>query len=301
VRRPPSFLLPKDGGPDRAVRGILFMCLAVAVLPMLNIGAKYLSTEYPATQITWARYTGHLIFFLVLFLPTRRARLFVTTRPLIQVIRSVLLFTATTMYFIALRDISVATATAISFTMPLMIVLLSIPLLGERVGVERWVAVVVGFIGAMIIIRPGLGVTHWAGFLILAAAGCNTIYQILTRALAGHDPAATSIVYSAMVGTVAGGLIVAANPVVPHSAFDWAVFCSLGIFGGTGHFLIVKAYESAEASVVSPFHYGQLVGATLYGYLAFGDFPDRWTWVGAAIIVASGLYVTRREAERAPA
>lgn len=275
-----------------------FMCSAATIFPLLNTAVQYLTVEYSIIQLVWARYVGHLVYILAVLVPTRGLRFVRTNRPRLQIVRSSLLVTATFLYFTALAYIPLATTTAINFTGPLMIVALSIPILGETVGLRRWSAVVLGFIGALIIIRPGFGGVHWAAFLVLGCAACNAFYQILTRSLAGHDSAETSIFYTALVPSILVTLLLPFGARLPLSAFDWMLFGGLGLIGGLGHYCVIKAYENAEASIISPMNYVQLIGATLLGYLVFADFPDVWTSLGAVIIVASGLYIMRREAIR---
>ncbi|HYM31572.1 MAG TPA: DMT family transporter, partial [Candidatus Cybelea sp.] len=190
-----------------------------------------------------------------------------------------------------------AMAASINFIGPFIVTALSVPMLGERVGPRRWSAVVIGFTGALIIIRPGFGAVPWSALFIVANATCYAFYQILSRKLAAVDPAETSITYVALVGMLVATVWLPFDWRLPDSVFDWGAFLTLGLFGGLGHYFVVKAFEGAPASVLSPFSYGQLVGATALGYAFFGDFPDGWTWAGAAIIVASGLYMTYREAK----
>ncbi|MBH62027.1 MAG: EamA family transporter [Alphaproteobacteria bacterium] len=295
MARPRHTLRPRNVESDFVLLGILCMCSAHTIFPLLNTAVQYLIDEYPILQLVWARYVGHLVYILAVLIPTRGFRFVRTTRPKIQLVRSLLLVAATAFYFSALIYIPLATAAVINFTGPMIMVALSIFVLGETVGPRRWVAVILGFIGAMIIIRPGLGGLHWGGFLVLGCAACNSLYQILTRSLAGHDSAETSIFYTALVPSILLTLLLPFDYRLPGSGLDWLLFSVLGLIGGLGHYLVIKAYENAEASIISPLNYVQLVGATALGYFVFGDFPDVWTWVGAAIIVASGLYIMHRE------
>lgn len=285
--------------PAHVLRGILFMCLAVSLFPFLNASVKLLSGGYETAEIVWARYAGHLLYMLLVLVPFRGRRLFRTARPLIQIARSVLLFGATAFYFSALGFISLPLAAMIGFTGPLIVTALARPMLDEDVGVRRWAAVIAGFIGAVIILRPGLGGTHWAALLVLGSATCYALYQVLTRKIAAHDTAETTITYTAVVGVVvASGGLLFVDVRLPAETGDWLLFLGLGVFGGLGHYFVVKAYQWAPAPVISPFGYGQLVGATALGFFLFGDFPDLGAWIGAAVIVASGIYITYREGLR---
>jgi drug/metabolite transporter (DMT)-like permease len=265
----------------------------------LNASGKVLSEHgLSTTQIVWSRYAGGLVLMLFLFLPRRKMRLLATNQPRLQLARSLLLLASSCLYVKGLSYISLPTAAAISFTSPLFITALSLPLLAERVGPRRWAAVVVGFIGAMIVIRPGMTGTHWAVSYIVASTTCSVFYQILTRRVAGLDDATTSATYPVFYGTLLLSLIVLADWSMPQTGADWAVFVCLGIFGGGGHYCLTKAYESASAAIISPFNYLQLVGAIFTGYLIFGDFPDDMTLLGATIIIACGLYIAHREGVR---
>jgi drug/metabolite transporter (DMT)-like permease len=276
-------------------RAILYMALAMALLPCLNASAKYLGRSYPTVEIVWARYAGHFAYMIVAFFPRRGLALFETAQPAMQVVRSALLLTATAVYFSALHWTDLPTAAVISFVSPFIMVALSGTMLGEHVGPRRWAAVGVGFLGALLILRPGSGVVHLASFLVLISAACNAFYQVLTRRLALRESAETSNTYIAVVGFVLTSIAVPFFWQTPRSLFDVLLFVSLGIFGGFGHYFIVKALEWGPAGVIAPLNYGQLIGTVIIGYFAFGEWPDLWTWAGAAVIVASGLYIFNRE------
>ncbi len=276
-------------------RAILYMGLAMALIPCLNASAKYLGHGYATVEIVWARYAGHFAYMLVAFFPRRGLRLFYTGRLGTQVLRSALLVTATGVYFTALHYTDLPTAAVISFVSPFMITALSFAMLGEPVGPRRWAAVGVGFLGALIILRPGSGVVHLASFLVLISAACNALYQLLTRSLAARDSAETSNTYIAVVGFVVTSLAVPFFWQTPRSPLDLLLFVSLGIFGGFGHYFIVKALEWGPAAVIAPLNYAQLVGTVIIGYVVFAEWPDVGTWIGAAVIIASGLYIFYRE------
>lgn len=280
------------------LRAILFMAVAINLFPFMNVTAKFLSVDYPTTQILWARYAGHLAFVLLMFMPRRGLSLLKASRPGVHIIRSLLMFVSTVCFFTALRWIEVPTASSINFTSPLIVTALAAPLLGEVVGARRWAAVVVGFIGALIIIRPGGGETHWAMLLVLGTAFSYAGYQIVTRKFATADPPETSITYISFVGAALASLALPFEWVTPHSIRDALLFALLGAIGGVGHYFVIRAFQLGEASMLSPFNYGQLIMATVLSFLVFGTFPDTWTLVGASIIVASGLYITYRESRR---
>jgi drug/metabolite transporter (DMT)-like permease len=297
--RPEHLATAAQAARSHALRGILLMCLGVCMFPFLNTAAKLLTADYPITEIVWARFTGHLICVLLVFMPQRGWRIFAAKRPLVQIARSFLLLASTSLFVSAIGHVPLATASAIGFTSPFIVTALSVPLLREPVGPRRWAAVVIGFIGAVIVIRPHASPDNWAAFLVLGSACSYGLYQIMTRKGGAHDDAATAIVYAALVGTVVMSLIVPFDFHVPARPLDWVLFAALGVFGGFGHYFVVRGFQNASAAIIAPFGYVELVGATILGYLVFGSFPDGWTWVGIAIIVASGVYVAYRERARA--
>jgi drug/metabolite transporter (DMT)-like permease len=276
-------------------RAIVYMALAMSLLPCLNASAKYLGHSYSTVEVVWARYAGHFAYMIIVFFPRRGSRLFSTSRLSIQVLRSALLLGSTALYFTALHYTDLPTAASISFSAPIMITALSPFMLGETVGPRRWAAVGVGFLGALLILRPGSGAVPVAGFLVVLSAACNAFYQLLTRSLAARDSAETSNTYIALVGFVLSSLAVPFVWQAPRSLLDLLLFVGLGIFGGFGHYFIVKALEWGPAAVIAPLNYGQLVGAVTIGYVVFAEWPDGWTWAGAAVIIGSGLYIFYRE------
>lgn len=284
---------------QNTLRGIMFMCFAVALMPVMNTIAKSLAAEYPLQQIVWARFTGHFLIMAMLFLPQRGWRVFVTTRPLVQLARSLTMFTSNGCYIVALSTVSLATASSVSFTAPLIVTALSVPLLGEQVGPRRWAAVLVGFAGALIIIRPDGASMATGELLVLVSATSFALYQILTRKLVSVDAPDTLILYTALAGTIVTSAAMPFYFEIPREWLDTLAFILLGGIGGGIQYLVIKALQYAAAAITAPFIYGQLIGATILGYIFFGDFPDSWTWVGAAIIVASGVYVAYRERVRA--
>ena len=289
---------PASPGNRDTLIAFLFMGVSITLLPFMNVAAKYLSVEYPTTMVLWARYTGHLVFMMAMFMPRRGIGLLRASRPGVHIVRSLLMFVSTVCFFTALRWIDVPTASAINFTGPLIVTALAAPMLGEKVGPRRWAAVGVGFVGAMIIIRPGGAETHWAMLLVLVTALTYAMYQIVTRKTSTADTPETSITYIAVVGAVLSSLVVPFDWVTPDNAVDIGLFCLLGLIGGIGHYFIIRAFQLGEASLLSPFAYGQLIMATVLSWLVFDTFPDLWTFVGAGVIVVSGLYITYRETHR---
>jgi drug/metabolite transporter (DMT)-like permease len=287
--------LPITGTAQRPMLGILFMLLATSLFPVMNGLVKVLSADYTSEQIIWARTASHLVFVLALFAPRYGLRLLRTVRPGVQIARSLVLLASTTCFFSGVKFIPLAEAASISFMSPFIVALLAVPFLGEKVSPVRLIAVAVGFCGVLVVIRPGTDVFRWASLLIVGSALCYATYQILTRKVAGQDRPETSVVYSALVGTLVMTLIVPLFWTTPKSLGDALLLASLGVLGGLGHYCVARALTYATASVVSPFHYWQIVGSVLVGYLLFADLPDAYTWTGAALIIGSGLFIGWRE------
>jgi len=167
--------------------------------------------------------------------------------------------------------------------------------LREQVGIRRWSAVAVGFAGALLVIRPGSGFNEWPVLLLLLGSAAYALYQIATRWVSFYDDAPTGIVFSALLGSLIMSVAMPFTFVLPRDPFDLALFASLGLLGGAGHYLVIRAFQAGPAAVIAPLGYVELVGTTVLGYLIFGNFPDLWTWIGAAIIIASGIYIAMRE------
>lgn len=278
-----------------ALRGILLMIAAVGFFVSMDTIAKYLSRWYPVPLIVWARYVANLAVLLAFLAARGELRLLRTARPGLQFARGLLLALATLLFFTSLSVLPLADANAIGFAMPLFVAALAVPMLGERLEVPRLIAILVGLAGALIIVRPGSDLFTPYALLPLGMAVCNALYQILTRKLAGVEPPLTSLVWGAIVGAV---LLSAAAPFVwvsPQAASHGALIVAIGVLASVGHFLLIKAYEFAGASLLAPFTYTALIWAMLSGWLVFGDFPDGTSLVGMGIIVVSGLYLANRQ------
>ena len=273
--------------------GIAWMVVATFLFVSLDTTAKYLTAHYPVEQVVWARFTFHFAFVFALLAPRGKAML-LSQRPGLQLLRSCFMLTANLCFFLAIRTLALVDASAIVFCGPLFLTALSVPMLGERVGVRRWCAVAVGFVGAMIVIRPGAQVLQSVAALPLISALAFAFYQIFTRKLATVDAPMTTLLYTSVVGMVTMSLLVPLVWVEPD-AFGWLLMAVAGLFGAAGQLALIKAIQLAPVSVVAPFNYLGLVWASALGFLFFGDLPDRYTLVGASIIAASGLYILHRE------
>ena len=275
--------------------GIGLMCAAVTCFSCLDTTAKYLSASIPVMEIVWARYVVAFLFSFAVSNPVAHPSIMRTSRPVLQVVRSALLVVSTLMAFIALRYLQLDEAVAIIFMAPFLVAALSGPMLGEWIGWQRWIAIVVAFCGVLVIARPGLGGIHPAALLTAASSVCYALYILMTRLLARTDSNETTLFYSNTVGSVVMSIAVPFVWVTPEGSFNIFLMLMLGVFGGFGHYLLIKAHRLAPAGVLGPFVYIQIVSMTLLGYLVFRDVPNHWTLAGAAIIVASGLYLLRRE------
>lgn len=276
---------------SRPLLGVLFMCAACALFPVMNGLVKLLAATYEPQQIVWFRIVSHLVLVAVVFMPQMGLGLLRTRRIGTQFLSSVMMLLSTLFFFSAVKSVPVAEAISITFVSPLAVVLLAWPLLGERITIFRMAAVVVGFGGVLIVIRPGSAVFQWASLLLLGSAVCYAIYQILIRRLAGVDQPATSIFYSVLLGAIIMSIWLPFVWKLPVSWTDWALLCSLGVFGALGHYCVAKAMTYASANFVAPFNYTQMIGSVIVGYLMFAEVPDLYTWVGTAVIVGAGLMV----------
>lgn len=275
-------------------RAVLFMLGAVVLFTLMDVFAKAMADHFHTVQIVWARYAFH-IAILFLLMPRRLFRVYGRTRNFrLQVLRGALILGATSIFFTALGYVPLADAVAVDMLAPIFVVALSIPILGEKVGPRRWAAVIVGFLGAMIVIRPGLGAVHPAAMLIVVSTALFALYQVVTRLLSAADHPLTTLLYTGGTGVA---VLSFAVPFVWRDAGleGWALMIGIGAVGCASNFLIIKAFELAQASFLAPFVYSQILSGTLFGLVFFGDFPDVYTLLGAALIVASGLYITWRE------
>jgi len=276
---------------QRVLWGILLVCFAGTLFPLMNAMSKLLGRDYSPLQISWARFAGHVIFVAVLFMPRRGWKMLMTKRPKLQLTRSVIQCVSNLCFVGAIVYQPLADAAAIGMTGPLIVALLAWPMLGERTTIAHGCAIVAGFIGVLIVIRPGGDVFHWSALLLLGSATCYALYQIFTRMVANIDPPETTTIYSSMFGAI-GMLVVL--PFVwksPANVVDFLYFCGLGVLGGFGHYCVVRALAYAPANIISPFQYFQLIGSVAVGYVLFDHFPDGATWLGACVIMAAGLYL----------
>lgn len=270
---------------------ILLMCGGVVGFAACDASAKWLNRSLDPLMTTWFRYAANVLFVSLVLNPVTRPRLYHANRFGLQVLRSALLLVCTVTNFFALRHLQLTETMSIQFAMPLLVALLAGPLLGEWAGPRRLVAIGVGFLGVLVVTRPGTGALHPAAFLTMISTVLYALYAIVTRTLAASDTSATTLAYSGLVGTI---LMTPVLPFVwsaPPSALHWLMLLAIGGFAAIGHWLLILAHARAPAPVLSPFIYTQLMWMAALGYLVFGDVPDGWTLAGGAIVVGSGLYL----------
>ena len=296
-----SALLARDAAKAGRARliGIALMCGAVGTFSCLDTTAKYLGRHIDVMQVVWARYTFALLLTFIISNPLSRRGLLRTARPALQIVRAAILLTSTLLNFYALRYLRLDQVLAITFSTPFVVAALSGPTLGEWVGPRRWAAIGFGFIGVLVVTRPGFGIVHPAAILAVLATLAYAAYFLTTRVLSRTDSNETTLFYSNFVG---------AALMLPVAPFFWTwpalwqfgLMILAGALASFGHYMLIVAHRRAPASLLSSFIYSQLVWVIALGYAVFGDVPDAYTLAGASIVIASGLYVFHRERVRGP-
>ena len=276
------------------MKAISYNLLAWAILPFMDTIAKYLSAELSFFQITWARYFFTVFFTLPFMFFFFKKNLTWTSQPKLQIFRGLTLFFANILFFYSISIISMAKALTLAFVAPLITTALSPIFLGEKVGFRRWSAVIIGFVGSLIVIRPGFIEFNLATVAALGTGLFYGIYLVITRKLHTSDSPLLTLLLTGVVGAVVASFLV---PVVwINPTFNqWALLALMGIFACLGHLFLILSLKYADASKLAPFGYFEIVTNVILGYYYFGDFPHYWTWVGLAIIICSGVYITFRE------
>jgi len=276
------------------VKAISYNLLAWAILPFMDTIAKYLSSDLSFFQITWARYFFTVFFALPFMFFFFRKNLTWTTQPKLQILRGLTLFIANVLFFYSISIISMAKALTLAFVAPLITTALSPIILGEKVGFRRWSAVLVGFVGSLIVIRPGFIEFNLASIAALGTGFFYGIYLIITRKLHTSDSPLLTLLLTGVVGLVFGSFMV---PVVwINPTFNqWSLLALMGIFACLGHFFLILSLKYADASKLAPFGYFEIVTNVTLGYYFFMDFPDGYTFLGLFIIICSGSYIFIRE------
>lgn len=285
---------------DRAAMGVLMMAAAVFLFTLIDTSAKWLILAgLPAMQVVFARYAGAFVTSLFVFLPQGGFRQFRSNRPRLQMLRAFALLGSTIFNFFALSFLPITLTIAIFFATPIVTTLLSIPILGETVGLRRLAAVFVGFLGVLVVVQPWGAEFHWAIFLSIGALLCASGYFVMTRMLAGTDNNATSQLWASGVATLSLTPFALQGWAWPDTTAGFVVLALIGVFGGVAHIFATLAHRLAEASTIAPVVYVQVIYATALGYLVFATLPTMWTAVGASIIIGSGIYIWQRERAQA--
>ena len=278
---------------DRPLRGILMILGAVFCFTLSDAMAKWLGQSMPVMQMNWIRYLVFVPFAWVLVMRTSGGRVRVK-QPRLQVLRALLLAGSAVLFVFAIQIMPLAEATSVGFISPLLITALSVVVLGEVVRASRWAAIAVGLLGVLVIVRPGTEAFQPAALLVLGSSSLWAVAVVLTRRMAGHDPTATTLLWSAVVGLAAMTLALPFGWVWP-TAGEWALGLALGVVASAGQYLMVQAYRFAPASLLAPFSYTSLLWSTLLGWAMFAALPDVWTLAGAVVIVVAGMVAARPE------
>ena len=284
-------------------RAVAMMLLAVATFSLMDAGLKQLSTHYPAFQVAALRGAASLPFVLVWALSTGGVRPLLRVRWPLHLLRGAMGVAMMASFVYALRTLPLSTAYSIFFVAPLLVTALSVPILGERVGPRRWTAIAIGLIGTLVLLRPtGEGLVSIASLAVLLAAAMYALSAISVRVLARTDSTQSMMVWLMALMALGAGLL-AWPGWTPVAGADLWLILGIGVAGGIGQYAVTEAFRVGEVSLIAPLEYTALVWGVLLDLTLWGVLPDGVTWVGAAIIVASGLYLLRRErvqAERAP-
>jgi drug/metabolite transporter (DMT)-like permease len=282
---------------DHPFKGIALILASTIFLGTSDVTAKYLSATLPSIEITWIRFLTFALIMVPAMVPGSPLFALQTNRLSLHLLRGLMILGSSLFFISGLRFLPIAEASATGFVAPLFVTALSIFFLGEKVGLRRWIATGVGLIGVLIILRPGTGAFHPAAFFPLVSALCWACTLIITRMMSGTERAVTVMAYSSIVGVVMLSALVPSVWVTP-SWHDIAFGIFIGIASTLGQWIVVLAFRYADASVLAPFSYTQLLWVSILGFLIFGEVPDVWTVTGAGFIVASGLYTAHRERVR---
>ena len=269
------------------------------MLPIMDGFAKYLSSTIPILQITWSRYFFTVIFVLPFMLIFFRKNLKWTEQPKLQLIRGLLLFCANILFFYSISVISLAKALTLAFIAPLIVTIFSPIILGEKVGLRRWAAVITGFVGSLIVLRPGFVEINVASIAALGTGFLYGIYLIVTRKLHNSDHPLLTLLITGVVGAIIGSAIMPAIWVQP-TITEWYIMFAIGFFASIGHLLLILSLRYADASKLAPFGYFEIITNIIIGYYFFNHFPDSYTFIGLFIIICSGIYILRRSALNLP-
>ena len=276
------------------MKAITFNLLAWVILPIMDGFAKYLSADLPVLQITWARYFFTVAFTFPVMFFFYRKKLVWTDKPKLQLIRGLILLIANICFFYSISIISLAKALTLAFVAPLIVTAFSPIFLDEKVGLKRWSAVIIGFIGSLVVIRPGFVEINLASFAALGTGVMYGFYLMITRKLSTSDNPLLTLLLTGVVGAI---IITCVMPFVwiKPSLNQWSMMAAIGVFACIGHLFLILSLKYADASKLAPLSYFEIVTNIIIGYFFFNDFPDNWTFAGLLIIITSGIYISRRE------
>jgi drug/metabolite transporter (DMT)-like permease len=282
--------------PDR-LKAVLLMCSAVTLFACLDTTAKYLGGHFgvPTSEIMWVRFVGQAVLMILILGPRAVPDLLKTKRLGLQLMRSLFMAATTGLNFLAVQYLRLDQTISVTFLAPLVVAALAGPLLGEYVGWRRALAIVVGFAGVLIVVRPGFVEFHPAFLASLVAMLSYALFMIVTRKLSGVDPPLVTLFYALLVGIVLGAFLAVPEWVWPTGVLECLLLAVTGALGGTGHYLLIHAYRLAPASSVSPFLYFQLLSMIALEHIVFNESPDLWTLIGSGVVIASGIYLVHRE------
>jgi len=281
------------------MKAIVLNLSAWVMLPIMDGFAKYLSSTIPVLQITWSRYFFTVIIALPIMLFFFRKNFKWTQQPKLQLIRGLLLFSANILFFYSISVISLAKALTLAFIAPLIVTILSPILLDEKVGFRRWAAVITGFIGSLIVLRPGFVEINPASLAALGTGFLYGIYLIVTRKLHNSDHPLLTLLLTGVVGAIIGSMIVPIVWVNP-TLTEWYMMFAIGFFASLGHLLLILSLRYADASKLAPFGYFEIITNIIIGFYFFNHFPDKWTFLGLFVIILSGIYIFKRESLNKP-
>ncbi len=276
------------------MKAIIFNLLAWVILPIMDGFAKYLSTDLPILQITWARYFFTVVFTFPIMFFFFRENVVWTDKPKLQFIRGLVLLTANICFFYSISIISLAKALTLAFVAPLIVTAFSPVFLQEKVGFRRWTAVIIGFLGSLVVLRPGFVEINLASIAALGTGVMYGFYLIITRKLSTSDNPLLTLLLTGVVGTIIISFVIPFVWVKPTIS-QWSMMAAVGIFACIGHLFLILSLKYADASKLAPFSYFEIITNVIIGYYFFNDFPDIWNLVGLLIIVLSGYYVYIRE------
>ena len=276
------------------VKGLAFMAIGMFLFATVDTQAKFLTEIYHPVQIVWVRQVGLLAGVIVLLL-MRGVKILQTDHKKLQILRGTFAAISPLCFVMAISFVPLVDAMAVGFIAPFIVTILAATWLKERVGIHRWGAVIIGFIGTLIVIRPGFGTIHPAIFFVFIAASLFAARQILSRYLSKTDTTSTTLAYTALVGSFWLTLLIPFFWHWPVEPLHILLFGSIAFFAAISEIFVIKALEITQAVVLAPVQYSLIIWGTMYGFFVFGQLPDQWTWIGASIIIAGGCYTFYRE------